>query len=59
MSVVVNNFSKAEDMEVVKTSGSNHCRVERCQGIAFVHEGLVSERGDGETFLHVSGRNPT
>ena len=59
MSVVINNFSKAEDMEVVKTGGGNHCRVEGCQSIAFVHEGLVSERRDGETFLHVSGHDPT
>lgn len=59
MAVVVDDLGEAEDVEVVQRGGGDESHVEAGQGVAVVHEGLVVERGDGETFLLVSGENPS
>ena len=44
-------------MRRVESSDSNHCRVETWEGVAVVHEGLVSKGRNREALLLVTGNN--
>lgn len=54
MAIVVNDLGESEDVEVVKEGGGNESRVKRCERVAVVVEGLVSEGWDRKTVLRVS-----
>ena len=58
MTEIVDDGGEAEDAVVVQDGGGDHGNVDAVDGVALVHEGAVVERGDGETFLHVTGHDP-
>ena len=54
-SVVVDERSKTENVEVVQEAHGEDVDIHADIRVAVVHEGLVAQGGDGETFLLVSG----
>jgi len=55
--VVVDECGKAEDVVVVEDESGDDVEVHAEIRVAVVHEGLVAQRGDGKTFLLVSGND--
>jgi len=58
MTVVVDNFCESENAVVVEYGSSDHRDVDGPEGIAVVHQRLVTERRDGESLLLVAWHDP-
>lgn len=59
VTIVVNDFSEAEDASPVENEGNNNGGIPALNSVAVIHEGLVSKGRDGETLLLKSGKNPS
>ena len=55
---VVDDLSHAEDARSVQDGSSDHSDVDAAVRVALVHEGLVAEGRDRQTFLHVARYHP-
>lgn len=51
---VVDDAGKTEDVKVMQSGGSEQCSVYAYEGVAVIHEGLVSEGWDRETLLLIT-----
>jgi len=58
MTIVVDDLSEPKNMVVVQSGSGDDGRVQANESVAVVHECLVAEGRDGETFLLVTGKNP-
>lgn len=58
MAIVVDDFGEAENAGPVENEGNNDGSVPALDGVTIVHEGLVAKRGNRETFLLESRKNP-
>ncbi len=59
VTIVVDDFSEAENTSPMEEEGDNNGGIPTLNGVAVVHEGLVSERRDGKTLLLESRENPS
>lgn len=58
MTIVIDDFSEAEDIVVVESCRGDECGIKADQSVTVVHEGLVVQRRNWETFLLVTWKNP-
>ena len=58
MAVVVYDFGEAEYVIVVKDCGGDEGEVDGVERVAVIHESLVSQRWDRQSFLHIAWHDP-